>query len=480
MTPTISIPEFAQAAPPLALSPWLDVFGRAHPMLVHFPIALLLAGLVFEALFVISGHARRGREALSDQYRNRPPILSPAATACLILAMVVSPVTAWSGWTNAASRSPSDEIELHRWLGIATAVGAGLSGLCALIAVSVRSWSAATAARIVMVISAIVVIPTGHIGGELVFGEGYLLAPLKRPDPAQNTPQVIPESETTQVSFELGALPIFESRCFECHGSRRQRARLRLDSLEAVLANPRAEILSRGDVSESELLRRISLPADDPDRMPPNGDPLTSDEIRVVQTWLASLAADSPAIPDPLPSRDQQSETFLQATDTADPGLEQALVAIRARGGFASPIAFNSPLIEVNFSVAGRAITDADLDLLVPLKDSLVWLNLSGTSVTDRGVSTLAEMSRLTRLNLARTAISDSSMVLAAGLESLEVLNVYETAVTDDGLRAVIEISRLRRLYVWQTQVTPSAVAAARESHPGLSIDTGETLPPQD
>ncbi|SVB76149.1 uncharacterized protein METZ01_LOCUS229003, partial [marine metagenome] len=72
-----------------------------------------------------------------------------------------------------------------------------------------------------------------------------------------------------KVDFAKSIQGVFEARCIDCHGPKKQKGDLRLDSQEAALA----EVIKPGKSGESELYKHISLPADHEDIMPPKGDP---------------------------------------------------------------------------------------------------------------------------------------------------------------------------------------------------------------
>src|SRR5688572_270756 len=67
-----------------------------------------------------------------------------------------------------------------------------------------------------------------------------------------------------------------------------------------------------------------------------------------------------------------------------------AVQKINALGGGAMPLAANTNLLSVNFSLAGSKIDDAALDSLKGVSEQLVWLNLANTAVTDAGLKALA------------------------------------------------------------------------------------------
>ena len=85
---------------------------------------------------------------------------------------------------------------------------------------------------------------------------------------------------------------LFKSRCYACHGALKQESDLRLDT---VLAMKEHGILESGD-----LLDRLTS-AVDGHRMPPEGEPLTVEELQRIKTWIT---AGAPAPEDEEPESD--------------------------------------------------------------------------------------------------------------------------------------------------------------------------------
>ena len=93
------------------------------------------------------------------------------------------------------------------------------------------------------------------------------------------------------VDFDRDVRPILFSRCVGCHGAGEAEAGLRLDSSKAAkakLESGSTAVVARRP-EESELLRRVAS-ADPDNRMPPEGEPLTSAEIDALRRWIAAGA----------------------------------------------------------------------------------------------------------------------------------------------------------------------------------------------
>src|SRR5437868_6564232 len=101
-----------------------------------------------------------------------------------------------------------------------------------------------------------------------------LSAADKKPVDASKLP---PASSQKGVTYAKDIRPMFEQSCFKCHGSEKQKAKLRLDSLDAVLKGGEdGKIVKPGDSAASDVVAAIAR-VDDDSAMPPadKGKPLT-------------------------------------------------------------------------------------------------------------------------------------------------------------------------------------------------------------
>ena len=93
------------------------------------------------------------------------------------------------------------------------------------------------------------------------------------------------------ILFKDAVTPILNAKCVSCHGPDKQKGKLRLDSLEAIMKGSDGENVIPGKIEESLLTHRITLPKDDDDVMPPEDEePLTKEEIEVLKFWVGSGA----------------------------------------------------------------------------------------------------------------------------------------------------------------------------------------------
>jgi hypothetical protein len=89
------------------------------------------------------------------------------------------------------------------------------------------------------------------------------------------------------VNFEKDVLPILKNNCFECHHKQTREGGLRFFGHEDLLKmNDSGEpAVTPGRSGESELIRRVSA-KDELERMPPEGDGLTEQQISILKAWI--------------------------------------------------------------------------------------------------------------------------------------------------------------------------------------------------
>ena len=137
----------------------MALIGRLHPMLVHFPIGLVLFAAVAEVVAMTTGRTDWQTVA----------ILNVRAGAIFAIGAAIA------GWRLASSpgMEATSSLDWHRWLGTIAALAVSGSALTTA-GTSGRSPSALRVYRITLFWAAALVAVTGHLGGLLVWGADFL------------------------------------------------------------------------------------------------------------------------------------------------------------------------------------------------------------------------------------------------------------------------------------------------------------------
>ncbi len=99
-------------------------------------------------------------------------------------------------------------------------------------------------------------------------------------------PSRLPPAVGRVVDFEKEVRPLFQARCFECHGPEKQKAGLRLDRGGAALKGGESgPAIVRGKGGESPLIEWVAGLSEER-VMPPKGERLTREEVGVLRAWI--------------------------------------------------------------------------------------------------------------------------------------------------------------------------------------------------
>jgi len=111
----------------------------------------------------------------------------------------------------------------------------------------------------------------------------------------------VPARESRASEPGEDAVAILRSSCIKCHGPKKSKEGLRLDTRERALEGSRNQIvLVPGSSAESRLFTILSE-ADPEERMPQEAEPLTAEQIETIRTWIDAGAPWPPPRPEAPP-----------------------------------------------------------------------------------------------------------------------------------------------------------------------------------
>jgi len=135
----------------------MSLFGKFHPLLVHFPIGLVLAAAGAEFAAIWTRQARWRAVAIAN----------------LRMGAAMGALTLIAGWLLATAVEATPPLTLHRWTGVA-AVAATLGGALASRRSHLQTRRSLVAYRSAVFVAAALVAIAGHLGAALVWGSDFL------------------------------------------------------------------------------------------------------------------------------------------------------------------------------------------------------------------------------------------------------------------------------------------------------------------
>ena len=445
--------------------------GRFHPVIVHLPIGILLIALLLQWL------SRKEQYTLSYGVMR---VLWAAGILSALLACITGYLLSVSG------EYEENTVALHMWMGIGVAAVSLLVGSKVFARQFDTTYKASSLALLLLIIG------TGHFGGSLTHGEDYLSSALK--DEADEEPVVMkPIANVQEANVYADVVqPLLEARCYSCHGPKKQKGKLRMDSPAFLLKGGEdGEIFKPGQPDESELIKRLLLPVDDKEHMPPKQKPqLTDKQVALLHWWIEQGASFDKKIKDlnqpdkvkPVLASLQNGEQKIVHTpiipeSKVEPASAEVIDALRKKEVVVMPVAQNSNYLMANFVSANNLATE-DIKLLLSLKKQLLWLKINNTKIGDDDLAIIGQCVNLRLLQLSNTSISDKGLANLKSLVALESLNLVGTNVTTAGVMQLKDLHKLKSLFLYQTKVNRGDYQKLKSIYPRVALDTGGYVVP--
>lgn len=419
--------------------------------------------------------------------------LRPSVSLILLIGAVTAIISCITGYLLAEDAEyEKTMLDRHKWLGLLTALLSSLAYAFSTVNTEYRSRKNISVYLGALIFALIIL--TGHFGGSLTHGAGYLLkhAPLPVKKVFGSSTGIAEKKSIPNVqeahAYEDIVAEVIRQKCSSCHGTEKQKGGLRLDNPEFMLKGGKnGKVLAMNDPYSSEIYKRIMLPANDEFHMPPAEKPqLSSAEIALLHWWISNGHDFGKKIKE-LPQTDSNrqmlstfqtvsletgNQTSILPAKEVSKAPQKIIDSLRKIGVLVMPLEPGRNYLQVNF-VNCIIPADSATSLLKHLSDQLVWLRLSGTELTDKGLRNLSGLKSLKRLFLDNTDITDTGILQLKGLKDLEYLNLTATAVSAGGLQKLDGLDNLSSLYVFDTRVKSSELPSLRTVLTKAYIDTG-------
>ena len=440
----------------LAIPAWLQVAGRMHTMLLHFPLVLLILYITWMLFMGNRSHENEFTRHISEFL-----LLFSALTAAISALMGL--------FLSTEEGFDTPLVNWHKWGGTA------LSLLSILWFTYREKINRVRGFRISISLACLLILVlTGHQGATITHGENYLLAPVS---PEKRAKVVL--MEEAEVYKDM-VRPVLESKCMSCHNAQKAKGHLSMETETLLVKGGKnGKLWDTTAAGFGLLLNRVHLDPDDKKHMPPKGKPQLSDqEIQLLYLWIKSGAGFKTRVMDLTEtdsiriiahSRFNTIETDDYDFTAAD---EMKIKNLNNNYRVVSALAMNSPALGASFFSASAYSTEQLKDLLA-VKKQLVSLNLTKMPVKDDGLKTISEFSNLRKLNLSFTSISGKNLDELNKLKELRQLSLSGTVVKKEDIHKLTGLKKLSRLYLWNTGLNETEINQLAVALKGVVVEKG-------
>ncbi|NIG55871.1 c-type cytochrome domain-containing protein [Chitinophaga sp. Cy-1792] len=441
----------------IAVPAWLQVMGRMHPLVLHFPIVLLMLGALL--LFI------QLRDPAVNQWKIQFTswlLLAAALSTCVTVIMGLL-LAREDGYTS------DGNIQWHKWGGMTVLWAASalywLRGYA-------KAWLPKTGA----ILTVILLLLTGHWGADITHGNNFVLAPVT---PRNST---VPFGKA--LAYEHLVKPILQEKCMNCHNAGKAKGGLSMELPQQLLAGGKSgKLFIPGNPAVSLLIERLHLPTDDKKHMPPAGkSQLTDEEVNILYYWIRD-GADFKAAVASLPAHDSLrmlATTRLQPSASPEPVYDFAAADDKLVQKLSNnyrvvyPISLHAAPLVANWYNKDKFNIQSVSELL-PLKAQLIEMHLQKMPVQDADLDILAQFKELRVLNLSFTNITGNTLAALAKLPHLKSLSLSGTPVTQQQLQQLKSAPALQELFLWNTSLSANDFAQVQKNFSKVNIVRGFT-----
>jgi uncharacterized membrane protein len=444
----------------LVIPTWLQTIGRMHPLILHFPIVILLIAMLMEFFRF------KSENAANTFYRNFLQNLLLVGTlfagVTVIMGLFLSREEGYSG----------DTLLWHKW------TGAGIFFIASLIYWLRESpWYKAPVAKVGALLTVVGLVLTGHYGAVLTHGDNFIFEPILSSRAAAPVPL------DKAVVFDDVIKPILDQKCVSCHNADKLKGQLMLTDAQSMLKGGKSgKLFVPGNPQISLLLERVHLPLEDKKRMPPSGKPqLTTEEVQLLALWVKANADFKQKVI-ALPAHDSLrilSASRLKPAEIKEerfdfsPADEETIASLNNDYRTIAVLAKGSPALSVNiYSRAGYSVKQ--LEELDKIKKQIVSLNLNKLPVKNADLKSISKFENLRKLDLNFTDVTADGLKELTGLKHLRSLALSGTKMNFQGLKEQIPLFKgLKTLSVWETQLSVSEIEQLKKASKGVEIIGG-------
>ena len=441
----------------------INFLGHFHPLLVHLPIGILLFAILIHWL---------SKKEKYVSFENIVPFT-------YLIGALSAIFTCISGLALSTSGEYDEKILFyHQWLGI-------LVALLSITGIYFTKKKKEKFLQWVSITLLIVITLTGHFGGTLTHGEGYLTKGGVAKKIVKTKPTITNAQEALLYSDIIQ--PILEEKCYGCHSQIKQKGKLRLDGKEWIVKGGEdGIIIHNGNALKSELYKKIILDPIDEKHMPPKGKPQITEKERVLIEWwintggyfdqkVKELAQPATLIPILASLQNNFSKSsIIEDVPTKDVKLanQNSLNGLTKLGLTILKVANNSNYLTANFFNVIKTNDTID-NLLKTVSANIVWLKMPGMNFTSSLAGSISFCDSLTKLSIEHSSITDIQLKEFQNLNRLHYLNLVGTKITLKGLLQLKGLYNLNELYLGQTSITNKDSLLIQKTFPKAKIIFG-------
>jgi uncharacterized membrane protein len=423
---------------------FLTFIGRFHPLIVHLPIGFILLALLLEFS--------------RNKFKEAEKVLR-FIMLWVIISGLFSIATGYFQYLQEGYLW--ETIQAHFYLGLITLL-LSIGFYIFLKGGTILNQLPRLFFSLGLLLSIVI---TGHLGGNITHGEDHLTEPLKELsstvlgiEKEENEFSLNEKNYREQPIYSGIIAPILSKKCVSCHNTKRTKGGLQMHTYAAFQKGGKnGPIVNYDNPELSELFVRIHLPLEQKKHMPPKSKKqLTKAEIKLMSYWIEVGAPEEQTLGQIGIERNLIEPFLFKEEERFYPELEldapdpETIKILESKGIIVSPVKRESNLLTLS-SLNAPKFSVQQLQNLEGIKEQLVSIDLSYSSVNDSVFIALTKFPNLVQIKLNHTGITGDGIGSLSKLKNLKKLYMVETALKGSELSSIQKFPSIEQVFVFQS-----------------------------
>jgi len=427
-------------------------FGKLHPLVLHFPIVIGIAIVIYFLFF-----QHKALEENTEKF-----ILVGNAVMASLVALLGLFLSKQDAYDN-------DTLNLHKWGGLSIALISWLLIYIKNIAANYKKLIALGYLLVLLIFT--------HQGALLTHGENALSIPT----PEVKVTEEIKTVDSSLTVYEKAIAPILAQKCVSCHGPDKVKGQLQLQSPELIIKGGKnGSILNGIQNEEAQILQRIHLPNADKKHMPPDGKlQLTLEELTLLTKWVKAGGNFTKKISELAKTDSLAMLAMAYKAPTKGSGDNKNnapdLKEYNSNYLTVNYLYNGSEEIEVNF-FQGTFYKIEQLKNLEKIKDKIVSLNMQGMPITKEDLAIIVQFTHLKKLNLNYTNLKMGDLEAVKSINSLTNLSICGIEVNQNSLKTLLDKAPFTEVHIWTNHSSEKEFQQLSASNKKVKIIIGDNL----
>ena len=439
---------------------WMQPLGRMHPALLHFPIVVLILGVIMGLRrFTLNQQANTSFDGYA---RNLLLVGALLAGTTVIMGLFLSREEGYSG----------DVLVWHKWSGASIFFMSS-----AMYWINDKPWFKKAFAWSSGIVLIAVILFTGHYGGVLSHGENFIIQPIL----ANIKKPLVPIEKA--IVYDDIIYPIFSAKCASCHNLQKQKGELSFaDSFSIKKGGKTGQLFVAGNPEISLLLQRVHLPMDDEKHMPPtNRAQLSPDEINLLGWWVKNQASFTQKVLElsPIDPLRLLASKMLKGPEAVEDNFDfsaadkKIVAKLNSDYRVIMPVAKESPGLDVR--IYNKDIyTVKQLEELGEIKNQVVSLSLAKLPVKNEDLNKVSMFENLRKLDINFTEVNTSGLAAISSLKYLNTLCLSGTKISSSGFKEVLgKFKNLATVTLWSTSLSAQEIIQLQRTFKNIKFVEG-------